>query len=192
MIRTSHFGLSSLVLAVGIAIAPLAFAQSTTSSDTHHSTTPAAQAPAVNMPSGMGMMGQGGASMNDMTQMMTMMRSMMPMMGAASNMMSSHVEDRIAQLKEELKVTNAQLPRWTAFADAMRGASHSMNGMYQQMMQQGAGSLPKRLDAHEKLMAQHLTSLRTLKEAAAALYPTLTDDQKSKLDSVMVGPMGMM
>jgi hypothetical protein len=41
-------------------------------------------------------------------------------------------------------------------------------------------------------MAQHLTSLRTLKEAAAALYPTLTDDQKSKLDSVMVGPMGMM
>jgi uncharacterized small protein (DUF1192 family) len=144
------------------------------------------------MPSGMDMMNQGGGSMNDMAQMMTMMRSMMPMMNAASNMMSSHIEDRIAQLKEELKITDAQLAQWSAFADALRSASHSMSGTCQQMMQQDANSLPKRLDAHEKLLAQHLTSLLALEEAVTTLYPTLTDGQKSKLDGLMVGPMGMM
>lgn len=197
MIRTRHFAFPSLALAMALAIAPLAFAQSATNpsdpnQDTHHSTTPAAPAPAANMPSGMGMMNQGGGSMNDMAQMMTMMRSMMPMMGAASSMMSSHIEDRIAQLKEQLKITDAQLPQWNAIADALRADSHSMSGMYQQMMQQGAGSLPKRLDAHEKLLAQRLASLRALNKAVGALYPRLTDGQKTKLDGLMVGPMGMM
>jgi len=161
--------------------------------DAHHSDAPPAPPPAGNMPSGgIVMMGQGGAAMDDMMQMMTMMRSMMPMMGAASTMMSSHIEDRIAALQKELKITAAQLPQWTGFADAMRGASHSMSGMVQQMMQQNAGSLPDRIDGHEKLLAQHLVSLRALRDAAAALYPTLTEDQKKQLDGLLVGPMGVM
>lgn len=51
---------------------------------------------------------------------MPMMRGMqqngmMPMMG-----MADHVEGRIAFLKAELKITDAQLPQWNTFADALR------------------------------------------------------------------------
>jgi hypothetical protein len=70
----------------------------------------------------------------DMKQMMSMMRSMMTMMGAQSGMMSADVEGRIVSLKTELKITDAQAPAWDRFADALRAAATSMNGMYQQMM----------------------------------------------------------
>ena len=41
--------------------------------------------------------------------------SSMPMMG-----MGDHIEGRIAFLKAELKITDAQLPQWNTFADALR------------------------------------------------------------------------
>jgi hypothetical protein len=46
---------------------------------------------------------------------------MMGMMG-----MADHVEGRIAYLKAELKITEAQMPQWNAFADALRSNAASM------------------------------------------------------------------
>lgn len=143
----------------------------------------------------MGMMGQRGkAGMmgGDTKQMMSMMRNMMSMMSAQSGMMSSNVEGRIASLKTDLKITDAQAPQWNRFADALRGTAKSMNSMYQQMMQPGtAATLPARLDRQEKMLSAHLTSLKTLKEALEPLYSSFSDEQK-KLADGMIGPMGMM
>ena len=66
----------------------------------------------------MGMMGPGG--------MMSMMMSM-----------AGHVEGRIAFLKTELKITDAQTPQWNAFADALRANAQRIREMRTTMMQGG-------------------------------------------------------
>jgi hypothetical protein len=148
-------------------------------------TTPAA-GPAVALPGGMPMGGE-------MNQMMSMMRNMMTMMGAQSGMMSSNVEGRIASLRTEIKITDAQTPQWDRFADALRATSKSMNGMFEQMMQTGAAAtLPGRLDRQETMLTAHLNSLKALKEALGPLYGSLSDEQKKVADGLMIGPMGMM
>jgi hypothetical protein len=179
-----HLALSALLAGSVIVTTPIsALAQDTA--------TPPAGSQSNGMPSGM--MGQGGATSDDMMQMMTMMRSMMPMMNAASGMMSSHVEDRISALKAELKPNDTQTQQWNRFAEASRGASQSMSNMYRQMAQsQGAPDLPKGLDAYEKLLGRHLAALTAVKDALAPLYSTLSDAQKKAIDGFMIGPMGMM
>ena len=49
---------------------------------------------------------------------MPMMRMMMGQNGMP--MMASHIDGRLAFLKTELKITDAQLPLWNVFAQAMR------------------------------------------------------------------------
>ena len=131
----------------------------------------------------------GGAT----NEMMSMMRNMMTMMSAQSGMMASNIEGRIASLKTELKITDAQTPQWNRFADALRAAAQSMNGMYQLMMQPGSeATLPARLDRQQTMLAAHLSSLKALKEGLGPLYSSLSDDQKKIADGMIIGPMGMM
>jgi len=49
---------------------------------------------------------------------MPMMRMMMGQGGMP--MMAKHIDGRLAFLKTELKITDAQLPLWNVFAQAMR------------------------------------------------------------------------
>lgn len=128
-----------------------------------------------------------------MNQMMSMMRNMMTMMGAQSGMMSSNVEGRIASLRTELKITDAQAPQWNRFADALRATAKSMNGMFEQMMSSDIeATLPGRLERHEKMLSAHLNVLKTLREAVEPLYAALSNDQKKTADQLRIGPMGMM
>ena len=158
----------------------------------HHPGTTAEGAPAPITPpaqtnrSPVGMMG-------DMRSMMSMMRNMQTMMGAQSGMMMSDVEGRLAALKTEVKINDAQASQWNRFADALRTAAKSMNGMFEQMTQPGAAAtLPTRLDRHEKMLLAHLNALRTVKDALEPLYASLNDEQKTLADGLMIGPMGMM
>src|SRR6516164_6179100 len=138
-----------------------------------------------------GMMGQSGSGMTGMNDMMSMMRNMMTMMSAQSGMMAANVEGRIASLKSELKITDAQTSAWNKFADALRAAGGSMNDMYQQMMQSGpAATLPARLNRRETMLAAHLTRVKALNEALTPLYASFSDAQKEIADSMMIGPMG--
>jgi hypothetical protein len=144
-----------------------------------------APAPTQTTRSPMAIMGLGGPPgiMGDMRQMM---RNTM-------TMMSSNVEGRIATLKTELKITDAQAPQWDRFADALRSAAKSMNGMSAQMMETGTmGTLPARLERDEKMLSAHLNSLKTLKDAAEPFYAALSDEQKKFVDGLMIGPMGVM
>jgi hypothetical protein len=144
----------------------------------------------------MGMRGRGdesGMRNGDMNQMMSMMRDMTTMMSARSGMMESHVEGRIAALKTELKITEAQAPLWARFVDAMRAAGKSMNGAYHAMMQpDGTAALPTRLETQETMLANHLASLKAMKETLDPLYSSLSDEQKKVANGLMIGPMGMM
>jgi hypothetical protein len=108
-------------------------------------------------------------------------------------MMAGHVEGRIAFIKAELKITDAQQPLWDPVATAIRANVKDMAGMVpvMQSMMQPSGTLPDKLAAREKLMTAHLEALRKFKAAVEPLYRALSDDQKKAADQLMIGPMGM-
>ncbi len=176
----------SLVLALVLAATGAVAAEA--EHEQHHpgATPPAAAAnPAPSMP-GMPMAGMPGVSGN-----MPMMGMMQMMMG--QNSMAGHVEGRIAFLKAELKITDAQQPMWNAVADAMRANAKNMADMPHGMaMTGGSGTLPEKLVAHEKMLAVHMDGLRKLRTAFDPLYPALNADQKKTADSLMIGPTGVM
>ena len=133
-----------------------------------------------------GMMGQGQAGPAGMMPMMNMM------MGMQSG--AEHVEGRLAFIRAELKITDAQTPQWTAFAEAVRRNAGSMAEMGKSMMGGGQGApatLPERLAREDKLVAAHLAALKKTEDAITQLYGVLTDDQKKVADTIVVGPMGM-
>lgn len=140
-----------------------------------------------------GMMGSGGAmSMMGGPDRMGMM-GMMGMMGIAQ-----HVEGRIAFLKAELKISEAQTPQWNTFAEALRSNATRMSGMPAITMhgggmgQDGASmSAPDRLDHMEKMMSAMLETVKATKAAFAPLYAVLTDEQKKSADQLIHGPMGL-
>jgi len=124
--------------------------------------------------------------------MMGMMRTIMGQDGMG--MMSGHAEGRVAFLKAELKITDAQLPLWNAVADAIRANAKGMSEMMSGMMgrSQSTATLPEKLAAREKMMTAHLEALRKFKGAVDPLYAALSDEQKKTADEVLIGPMGMM
>ena len=207
---------SVLVLAMAaVAAAPAAFAQAgppTGQSGAHHPPMNAGPKAGDQARPGTGMMNQGGmmgdegcmmdggmmgenAMMRgDRMRMMSMMRGRMAMMSAESGMMAAYVEGRIAEFKTALKITDAQMPQWNRFAEAVRGVGKTMGEMHEQMKESGqANTPPERLERRERLLSAQLASVKNLKEALQPLYASLGDDQKKIADKVMmIGPMGMM
>src|SRR3954447_18237156 len=95
--------IASLFLSLGLLASP-ALAQQSTQSE-HH---PGGTIPSHAMPGGGSMRGQGGIRM----MMDEGGMGSMPTMAA----MTGHVEGRLAFLRTELKITDAQLPLWNTFA----------------------------------------------------------------------------
>jgi|SRR6516225_913674 len=152
----------------------------------HH---PAGTPPAAGM-QGPGMSGNQMSGVVGMP-MMGMMRMMMGPDGMG--MMAGHVEGRLAFLKTELKITDAQLPLWNAVADAFRANAKSMGEMMSggMMGSSQTATLPEKLALHEKMMTAHLEGLRRLKTAVDPLYAALSPEQKKTADELVMGPMGM-
>jgi hypothetical protein len=178
-----------LLLALTFALAANGAFAAEAEHEQHH---PAATPPATAATQTPAMPGMPMGSMPGQSGNMPMMGMMQMMMG--HNGMAGHVEGRIAFLKTELKITDAQEPLWNAVADAMRANAKEMaempHGMA--MMMDGSGTLPEKLAAREKAMAEHLDALRRLRSAFDPLYAALSIDQKKTADGLMIGPMGVM
>lgn len=101
-------------------------------------------------------------------------------------------EAHIAKLNAELKITDARMPQWNQFADALRAGAKSMDGGHQQMMKSSAGTLPERIARQEERIAAHLKSVQAVREALAPLYAVLSTEQKKIADGIRIGPLGMM
>lgn len=129
----------------------------------------------------------------NMGGMTSMMRQMMMGQQGAMELPFEHVEGRIAFLKTELKIADAQLPKWNAFADALRASAKTHRGMFEQMSKDGVpATWPDRLAFQQKAMSTRLEALKTLEGAAKPLYGVLTTEQKATADKLLAGPMGMM
>ena len=176
-----HRKISASLVMLALVAGPV-FAQQPQDHEQHHP--PAAAGP--------GMLGSGMAGTGDMP-MMGMMRMMGQDGMGGMSMMAGHVEGRLAFLKTELKITDAQLPLWNAVADAIRANTKTMGGMAEGMIgSMQTGTLPDKLAAREKLITAHLEALRKFKAAVDPLYAALGDEQKKTADELLIGPMGMM
>lgn len=165
---------ASLALIMALAVSPVLAAE--TEAEEHQ---PAGSA---TMPGCMTPEAEGG---------MPMMRMMMGQNGMP--MMAKHIEGRLAFLKTELKISDAQLPLWNAFAQAMRDNATAMQAMPHAMMGMSkAATLPDKLAERETMLAARLEAVRKLKAAADPLYAALNADQKKTADEIMLSPMGMM
>ena len=154
----------------------------------HH---PAATPPAAAATQTPAMPGMPMGSTQDQSGNMPMVGIMQMMMGHDG--IAGHVEGRIAFLKAELKITDAQEPLWNAVADAMRANAKEMTEMpHGRAMMGGSATLPEKLAAREKAMAAHLDALRRLRAAFDPIYAALSVDQKKTADGLMIGPMGVM
>jgi hypothetical protein len=135
-------------------------------------------------------MGNMGAMMGGgMGPMMEMMGG--GMMGGGMAMAPfSHIEGRIAFVKAELAITDAQAPQWSAFADALRERAKTMRDSMTSMMQADKpANAADRTDAMVKMMSAHLESMKTVATAEKALYAVLTDSQQETADELLGGSM---
>jgi hypothetical protein len=179
------FAAAALLVGLGIAQA-----QTAQEHEAHHpdAAAPSQAAPAMPPPGGMAMDKMMGGDMASMMQRMHGGAT-----GGAMRMMpTEHVEGRIAFLKTELKITDAQLPQWNAFADALRNSAGQMRQAMQGMHGGMPGSLPARLDAMVTMMSARLEGLKATSASAKSLYAVLDDAQKKTADDLILSPMGGM
>ena len=162
--------------------------------DQHH---PAAAGTPEPGPTQAGQAGTGGQQgmMGNMPTMMDMMRMMGG--GPPGMAMIDHVEGRIAFLRTELKITDAQANAWNAFADALRTNAKKLGEVRASMMSQtGAGqqqapTLAERLNLQERWLVARLEGTRAIKSAFTNLYGVLTDDQKKTANELLGPQMGL-
>jgi hypothetical protein len=139
---------------------------------------------------GQGMMGQ-GMGRGGMMGMMGGSCPMMAMMGR-NDAAPTFTDGRIAFIKAELAITDAQNSVWDAYAAALRKNLESMQSMRKTMMSATQPASPvERLDLHISTMDSRLQALKEVKPALAALYAALSEGQKKKADELLTG-MGCM
>ncbi len=113
------------------------------------------------------------------------------MMGAGGEA-SAFIDGRIAFLKAELAITDAQKGVWDAYAEATKNNLQSMQGMHQMMQAVFDAKTPvERLDAHIAIMESRIGTLKEVMPALGKLYEALSAEQKKKADELLTG-MGCM
>ena len=100
---------------------------------------------------------------------------------------SRHIDGRIAFLKAELKITDAQAPQFERVAQAMRQNAQAMDQAMQQL--RGNRDQPKsaveRLEARTQFAALRAQSSQRFLDAFKPLYASLSDDQKKAADELL-------
>ena len=129
----------------------------------------------------MGMMGQGGMGM--------LGQGGMPNLGMAMPGMGAHLEGRIAFLRAELAITEAQTPQWEAFAQALRDSAAKLTQAQTAAARAAADTFLERAGSQEQWLGTRLEGIKAVKTAFAALRSVLSDDQKKTAEELLVQPL---
>jgi hypothetical protein len=163
-----------------------------TSSDPHHTgqtTTDATPQPGMQNPMMMQMMGN---MMNMMGMMMGGSGQMgMPGMGISRMGMTDHIEGRIAFVRAELQITDAQGKAWDGFANAVRDNAKRMAGAAMPEMPASPPELLAKLETQEKLLSTKIEAVRSLKAAYLPLHEVLNPDQRKLANDLLTAHMGL-
>jgi hypothetical protein len=211
--NTTSRALAAAILATGMAATALAQGQAPAAED-HDAHHPEAAGPAPQpvLPSGPatpgatrpgGMMGPGmtgSGMMGEMGRMMQMMTQMqgMPMQGGMGPGAARdgtdfamrpfrRMEGQLAYYRTELRITEAQAPRWNAFADAVRTQSDRLRQAVMQAMQSAAqpATAPQQIERRIALLSAQIEAMRAVGTAAGPLYAALSEEQRRTADELM-------
>lgn len=96
------------------------------------------------------------------------------------------VDGRLAFLKVELKITDAQEVVWNGYADALKNNLQTMKSMHQQMQATfEADSFVEQLDRRIAAMEARLNALKEMQPAVAKLYNALDEAQRTNADELL-------
>jgi hypothetical protein len=119
------------------------------------------------------------------------------MMGGGPEAMLDRIDGRLAFMKTELKITEAQSADWEALAKVIRSTAEAHNSLMQTMMNDmrsgdiGKMPLPDRLALQETHLSARLNQVREIKAAVDKLYASLSEEQKKAADDIVLPMMGM-
>lgn len=151
--------------------------------DAHHpgavqpAPAPGHAAPGMGSPGGM----MGDGNMGRMMQMMQERRA------AAAMQPFRRVEGQLAYFRTELRITDAQMPQWNAFANVVRAQSERLRAATGTAMAGGPGPLPapQQMERRMALLTAHLEAMRAVSAAAGPLYAALSEEQRRTADELM-------
>ncbi len=199
MAKHTSLTLAAILLATTVAAAS---AQTAQDHAAHHPADSASDATAPaqpGRPGGATAMGKNGGEMPMMNMgsmmdggMGQMMGPMQSGRGGSAMMPFEHAEGRIAFIKAELVITDAQAPQWNAFADALRASSKAMRETMANMAKEQPEkpwTAADRTGAMVQMMSARLEGMKAIAAAEKALYSVLTDAQKETADELLGGPM---
>jgi hypothetical protein len=111
--------------------------------------------------------------------------------------MLDRIDGRLAYMKTELKITEAQAAAWDELAKVIRDTAETHNAMMREMMKDMRSGdffkkpLPDRLTVQQTHMEARLEQIKSVKSAVDKLYALLDDTQKKTADDIVLPSMGM-
>lgn len=128
-----------------------------------------------------------GAGCEEKGPGMGMMREGMKMMGDPA----ARAEQRLSQLKSQLKIDAQQEPLWLAFAEKMKAeAGQGMKAMQGNMQQ--PMTAPERMTQMMGMMKERMSVMESASDSFKRLYDAMTPEQKAIADKQRFLGGGMM
>ena len=106
---------------------------------------------------------------------------------AATSMRPGTVDERITELRRELKITPAQEQDWQTVAQVMKSNAEDMQNLIEQTRTQSPRERRNALEdlqIYQKFAQAHVDGLQKLSAAFATLYNGMTPEQKANADKV--------
>src|SRR6516164_1251376 len=98
---------------------------------------------------------------------------------------AERVEQRIKELRAQLRITPAERSQWDQFAQVMRKNARDMDQAWMQRADQFQSmSAVQNMQSYEQLAEQHAQHLQKLVPAFQTLYDAMPDQQKQLADQV--------
>ncbi len=109
--------------------------------------------------------------------------------GMQGRQQGQHIEGRIAYLKAEIGITEAQEAEWQAVEQTMREGMATKAGMRGMKMRQGdpAASSPDRIAERINLMETRLEHMKKMESVLSSLYEVLTPEQQQSGNMLIPG-----
>ena len=100
--------------------------------------------------------------------------------------MGAMAEGRLAYLKSELNIKDAQQAAWKEYSDAVTDRVGVMQSVRQTMMEaMRTGNANERMDARITGMEAMVAAMKVVKPATEKLYAVLSDEQKKIADQLI-------
>jgi hypothetical protein len=112
-----------------------------------------------------------------------------PSSAADAAKLKQAIEQRIGALQTKLAITQAQMPDWNSFAQAMRDNATSTDQLFQQRATNaGSMSAVENMKSYAAIARAYADNTEKLSAAFASLYAKLSPDQQKTADALFRQP----